>query len=129
MRASKVKKTRVTPYDIVTCNFESGKVTRSGSRIYATGAITGCIPHEPDTCSVVTEIQWYNTSDKTWETVSEGPRNYGPPCQGTKSSTSASCETKPLTYSYRSLTIVAIVNDGDHESDSTKSDTSRFNCL
>jgi len=72
---------------IVTCSFYATEPLRfpSEDKLQASANVQGCIPNDPDTCRIESDIELYDRSEKRWYSYASGPVRYGPPCQGLKS--------------------------------------------
>lgn len=117
---------------VVTCTFYSGEPLRfpSSNKLTATGGISGCAPNDPNLCRVETDIQIYNNAENQWELYYNGRVNWGPPCQGLKSSsTTYGCEPSSRGHNYRSVTYVTITEDAITNVNSKRSATRQYYCL
>ncbi|MGH3471885.1 MAG: hypothetical protein ACRDPG_07555 [Nocardioidaceae bacterium] len=131
--ATTAAQTAVSPDDVVTCSFVSYDPIRlpSQDKIEGNGSITGCAPHDPTTCRIETDIQYFNSNPMfdDWETYAGGAGHYGPPCQGLSGPVSATCDDHATAIKYRDRTIVTITESGDTESQHTYSTTVSFKCF
>lgn len=110
--------------DVVTCNFTSYVPIRhvSAGTISGEGVIDTCTPHQPQTCKITADIQWFDKPSDAWVTYAGGTGQYGPPCDGLSDTTTAACKASFEVTEYRTETILAVVEDGvsgtkDNDSD------------
>lgn len=114
----------------VTCAVQAQDPVRQPSRhrVYGDGVITGCGPHNPDVCTVQTDLQIYIHG--SWATEASGPKKSGPPCQGlTSRAIHKNCTHTDTAYAYRTSTVMAIVEGGDHDTAHDHSSAVRYHCL
>jgi len=121
----------VGPYHLVTCGYAAYEPVRYPSldKVNGRGTIAGCLPTDPDVCRIETDLQQIDHYDKTWATVATGPTHYGPPCQGLSSvAIYKPCTDSQITFGYRTVTWVTIVEDGMSVAGVDRSDTRWFYC-
>ncbi len=124
--------TEVRAASIVSCFFNAQEPQRfpSQNRLEGVGIISGCFPRDPAVCRIETEIQIFNTIDRRWDLYWSGPAVFPNPCQGGRSvAATNNCEPRQEGHNYRTVTIVAIVEDADRDVDSDISPVRQYRCL
>ncbi|MGW2240793.1 hypothetical protein [Streptomyces sp. NPDC001759] len=105
----------------------ASKPNYSGSKITGTGGISSCEPSTPDACSSEADVEVY-LSGPGWVTAAASSRQHKCPPPSRSTTASLSCDPSSETYSYRTVTLGAIVHEGT-DSGTATSTTLKVKCL
>lgn len=117
-----------SPNDIVDCGIYAHDPVRLSAQnvVKGTGGISSCVPHDPAVCKTSVDVEEYDLG--SWFSRGEATR-YGPPCGQTSVTQSSNCPQSNTSHKFRTLTIVAITEDGDYSTSHSYSGTVYFSCL